>query len=227
MNQPSVCAVMLTKDRVEMTRQAVASFEAQTYPNKKLRIFDTSDRITRYARHFQCCQPGWPKRGVGQLRNEANALSDEDILIHFDSDDISHPNRIAEQVELLQESGADCVGYNECLFWSTPPDNAWMYRNPNPHYAVGASLCYWRRVWEHKPFPDLPVGEDTAWLAGLNVRALSSLPPILPGLHDDARLVCRIHGRNTNKAYSILLTGKCTEFQRAPEWDTYCREVVA
>ena len=41
-----------------------------------------------------------------------------EILIHWDDDDYSHPNRIAEQVALLQSSGADAtVGFREMLFW--------------------------------------------------------------------------------------------------------------
>ena len=41
-----------------------------------------------------------------------------EVFVHFDSDDLSHPNRIAEQVAFLQSSGADVVGYNQMLFWN-------------------------------------------------------------------------------------------------------------
>ncbi len=124
MSGPSVCAVLLTRDRPQMTKQAVLCFEAQTYPAKRLVIYDTStgqanNVITRYRGHYQKIVIGDVPKTIGELRNAANALvhQDEEIIVHLDSDDLSHANRIAEQVALLQASGADCVGYREVLFW--------------------------------------------------------------------------------------------------------------
>jgi cellulose synthase/poly-beta-1,6-N-acetylglucosamine synthase-like glycosyltransferase len=177
MQHLSVAAILLTANRPEMTAQAVRCFEAQTYPNRRLIIFDTSTgNITRYRGQFQHCEIGGSQKTVGELRNAANALSSEDILVHFDSDDWSHPNRIAEQVALLQSSGADVVGYNRMLFAdcrvfgfdsdkmsvvdededsisigtgnliSTP--EAWLYTGE----ILGTSLCYRRATWERTPF---------------------------------------------------------------------------
>ena len=118
MADPTVCAVMLTRNRPDMARRAVRSFESQTYQNKRLVIWDTVCGPTvRHAGHFQHCTIGDAGESIGKLRNQANALCREDIIIHFDDDDVSHPNRIAEQVAHLQASGAECVGYREMLFW--------------------------------------------------------------------------------------------------------------
>jgi hypothetical protein len=128
--EPTVCAVMLTRDRLEYARRAVEAFRAQTYdPIKRLLlIFNTGGKslaplLPGEAEVMFGIPPvGWT---IGQLRNEANAIArgdvfahwDGDVFAHWDDDDLSHPNRIAEQVALLQASGADCVGYREMLFW--------------------------------------------------------------------------------------------------------------
>jgi len=92
-----------------------------------------------------------------------------DIICHFDSDDYSAPTRISDQVKLLQESGKQAVGFREMLFWRSAeaphaigeePDTwnggqAWLYRNTDPRYILGTSLCYWRKAWESKPFSGL------------------------------------------------------------------------
>jgi len=192
MNEPTVCCVMLTRDRPELAAKAVECFRRQTYENKRLIIWDTSPTRYQYL--------GFPDKGIhhcfphstsciGGLRNEANKevgyWFENQIFVHFDDDDWSHPNRIAEQVAFLQMSGADVVGYNQMLFWRSTgkcgeigsaklflddaqissgpiygplPDEAWLYTAAaglTP--ALGTSLCYWRKTWERQPFnPALP-----------------------------------------------------------------------
>ncbi len=123
-----------------MVRRAVNCFHSQTYENKQLLIL--GDGFEKYKDQGVDVWPlsGFEKpRSIGALRNLANGLSEGDILAHFDSDDWSHPNRVAEQVSLLTSSrpkcgcsqalnvtgrcphgnelGAECVGYSEMLFW--------------------------------------------------------------------------------------------------------------
>ncbi len=255
---PSVCAVLLTRDRPEMTKQAVRSFEAQTYPAKRLVIYDTStgqanNVITRHRGHYQKIVIGDIPKTIGELRNAANALvrGDEEIIVTFDSDDLSHANRISEQVQLLQNSGADCVGYREVLFWREPVTcgtqsggEAWLYTNPDPRYCIGASLAYWRASWERHPFPALPTGpesssEDHEWLKGVRSVGVSGLiTGVLPAeagptigeympapFNAGPRLLCRIHGQNTMNYSRVLHEG--TTWHRVPAWDRYCRERFA
>ncbi len=156
MSAPTVACVMLANGRPEMVKRAWASYRAQTYPERVLIQYDNNG-----------------DRSIGALRNDANSHTNCDIICHFDSDDISHPNRIAEQVALLQSSGAECVGYNEMLFWREARHNrkeifadgprtftpsgitpeAWLYRAAIPNYAIGTSMCYWRSTWLRHSFP--------------------------------------------------------------------------
>ncbi len=134
MHNPTVACVLLANGRPEMVRRAVKSFRAQTYADKHLLIYDTSepnmidlcelagvhmDDEDVTIRESKALDHHGNRKSIGYLRNRANHnASFADIICHWDSDDWSHPNRIAEQVALLQSSGAECVGYNEMLFWA-------------------------------------------------------------------------------------------------------------
>lgn len=227
-----------------MARRAVECFRAQTYENKRLLVYDTGkeqpdiDGLRDNETHFRCF---WgTHRGmlsIGTLRNEANGHSDDmphdpDILIHWDDDDWSHQNRITEQVALLEASGADAVGYNELLFWRNGAE-AWLYTNRNQYYAVGTSLCYWRKTWECKPFADLPrpeewKGEDKRWIQDLKVVTDSGMGPAPRTYREPPRLIARIHGGNTMR-YDIEWQIKqgSQEWRRVPEFDRYCREKMS
>lgn len=204
MPDPTVACIMLTADRPEYARRAVEAFRRQTYPAKRLLIYDTG-------RNSETIDLNWDggdmhvfssARGeeIGLLRNYANRSADADILVHWDDDDYSHPNRIAEQVALLQSSGAEAVGYREILFWQEGvplesyeinglnvrtrsvdiPGEAWLYTNGLNSYCLGTSLCYWRKTWERRPFEARPskaepwTSEDAVWLQGVRSVGVSA-----------------------------------------------------
>lgn len=201
MPDPTVACILLTADRPEYARRAVEAFRAQTYPRLRMLIWDTGALPAEYPEHgngvlyYNVEHLG--KKTIGELRNDANGFAtiaaspaDIDIVIHWDDDDWSHPNRIAEQVALLQSNGADAVGYNQMLFWRETPQaikdqyaevqkryptdprvpipqhlqlrlgEAWLYTGD----ILGTSLCYWRKTWEAMPFRAISHGEDTDWL---------------------------------------------------------------
>jgi hypothetical protein len=252
MSQPAVCCVMLANGRPEMVRRAVQSFEAQTYQDKRLLIYDTGGPGVSYDSEergiVHCWRSTEAKQSIGELRNKANGRAWEtgilDIFCHFDSDDWSHPRRIEEQVALLQSSGKDCVAYRKLLFWDTRKQHqpfeydiegaAWVYSNPDPRYITGTSMCYWRSAWESCPFDDKN-HEDQAWWLKNSSRCLG-----VPGFGYDTpiqgephvpRLIASIHGENTSEAYSTPEQARKTMsslfWRRAPEFDGYCQKVMA
>jgi hypothetical protein len=230
------CVMLMSPGREAFQHQAVACFDTQTYTGG-LRLLTL---------------PADPARTIGAMRNYANSLlTDCDIVCHWDDDDWSHPNRIAEQVALLQATGADCVGYNEILFWrglsafpQAEPINgitvhnggeSWLYSNQNPRYALGTSLCYWRQAWEARPFPDINHGEDTEWLKGLRCEAVSSGKPSSRAIYsaDVISMIARIHSGNSSSAYDLAemvrhnaLPASERQWSRVPAWDRICREVM-
>ncbi len=234
---PEVVAIMLCNGRAEMVRRAKCSFESQSYENKRLVILENDG-----------------DRSIGRLRNEANASAgNTDIIVHFDSDDWSHPNRIAEQVALLQSSGAECVGYNEMLFWDErgyrvgedeyryeSADEAWIYRAGGckplaTNYAIGTSMCYWRKTWEQFPFPDYSPGcDDLYWSSGdekkgrraVKIEAVRGwgFNTMLQGEPHVPRMIASVHGSNTCAKIDSTSKGGKEVWTRVPEWDAYCRQ---
>lgn len=233
-HEPLVCAILLTKDRPAMAARAVRAFRAQTYPNKRLFICDTGaadpgQMHTREEEKYWASY--WRRHSIGKLRNAANQLavswtgavqhSVAEVLIHWDDDDVSHPNRIAEQVAHLQSSGADVVGYDELLFWRMSSE-AWLLRNKSSA-RWGTTFCYWRKTWERKPFPDLPRpgahgSEDYSWCNGLKIKTTSSILN-----HRQPRMIASIHGGNTSDYRDL---NPNSGWKRVPEWDDYCRKAM-
>lgn len=201
-----------------MAARAVRSFRAQTYANKRLLIVNSGHHGPITTEAEQSCEvggiiepcfvgiDGWT---IGQLRNHACKYASHhyttsdtrpEIFAHFDDDDLSHPARIAEQVALLTASGADCVGYQDMLFWRSvsdicyckcaPPSGAliqcanprchetWLYAGGTPNYILGTSMMYTRKAWERRPFLNESAGVEEKWCrdSGLNIVAVSSLP---------------------------------------------------
>ena len=233
-SNPLVCGVLLTADRPEMTRRAIASFMAQTYAPKELLVLDTGtvmldpDILGVDGKSIWLIRPHeWDRRlTVGGLRNYANGcLRNASLIAHFDSDDWSAPTRLAEQVGfLLTHPGVDVVGYNDMLYYDSTSDQSWYYSHPNPNFALGGSMTYWRSAWERKHFPDLSKGEDTQWIKGLRVASMSSLrmdPALI--------MVCEFHGANTSCHIDERTIGshdRAGRFRRSPEWDEYARCIM-
>lgn len=251
MSDPVVACVMLTRDRPAMAQRAVSAFRAQTYERKRLLIWDTS-KTRPFALSFNLpdnekCVEDVDCYSIGKLRNRANSWSDYgdsdcSIIAHWDDDDWSHPNRLAEQVALLQFSGADAVAYNQMLFWDSRKyaarrerhaevqyvggqhggcmvegyiNEAWLYSGIHDQ-ILGTSLCYWRKTWQQKPFPETGPqsdrGEDMAFVAGLKVKAVSSLV-------GEPRMIASVHGSN----HSTVINNS-REWSRVPNWDSWCGE---
>lgn len=233
---PLVCAIMLVNGRAAMVRRAVASFRAQTYRNKALVVWDTG-KISTGATYEGPYLPninvvrvteGAAAKTIGGLRNQANEEAECmgcHIICHWDSDDWSHPQRIAEQVELLQASGADCVGYREALFWDTRPGQfagAYLYRDPLPTHCLGASMCYWRRTWERRPFDHISHGEDARFQAGCKTHGVSALK--IGDLDVEPRIIFGIHGDRQNGNYD--LSKSYGVWKRSAAWDEHCAQVM-
>lgn len=224
---PQVTCICLTADRQQYTDRAVKCFLWQTYPAKRLLILDNGDTPYAWpakARGVSVVRTNLYPKTIGALRNVANALAkDADIIAHWDSDDYSHPLRLAWQVQKLKQEGngrtLDAVGYRSLLFWRKQDQTSWLFTHDNPGYGVGASLAYWRKTWEPHPFKELNVGEDLDWLreqVGYSHTAGD------PGFfHQEPAMVAEIHESNTTKQ-----TIPGDSWTRTPEWDERLKELM-
>ncbi len=240
-----VVAVMLVNGRQEMVDRAIRSFHSQTYQNKVLQIFDSGMPFLELeqppgvdiVRSFSVTGP----RPIGTLRNEVNEFASQggaDVIAHWDSDDWSAPGRLTDQVDLLESSGADVVGYSEMLFWKHPmvadrdrsgeresfppmpklvpqPGEAWLYSSPNPNYCIGTSLLYRAEAWRRRPFKHLNTAEDTEFCNHMKCSATSA------GVREPL-MIASIHSGNT---CARIQPGK-KEWKRAAYADDKSREAM-
>lgn len=192
MNQ-LVSAVMPARGRKEWTRQAITSFLNQTYEPKELiilqdidepsvKLADYSDerlRIVTVAR-----------QNIPAKRNALTRLAKAEIVAHFDSDDWSHPDRLAMQVEMLLASKQSVVGFHSLLFVDEAR-RAYLYSGGRG-VACGTSLVYFRNWALKYSFPEaVPVASDCRFYrAARDQNQLATCA----GAH---YIVARIHKGNT------------------------------
>ena len=129
---------------------------------------------------------------LGALRNLANSYAMGDIIIHFDEDDWSHPDRIATQVDRLLTTGKAVTGFHSFLFYSVVDGGTYRYhysdRSHEP-YGSGATLAYTREWWVKHPFVETGIEDRPFTDAALATGQLDSCD-------GGQLLVCRVHGHN-------------------------------
>jgi len=225
--QPLVTCVCPTiPDRRAWLPRVLECFVAQTYANKEL-LFVTGACSVFNASMIRLRAIEGPMI-LGDRRNAGVEGAFGDIIVQIDDDDYSHPQRIAEQVALLESSGKPVVGYNsytcqelrparvlEESGWK-PTTGWWEYRALNAMCAGGSSLAY-RREWAlAHPFPPEQLGEDSVFCAeAARLHALA--------LADGVARLCVTNHRGGSSG-RLIGGAEWTEIAGRPEW---VREAVA
>jgi glycosyltransferase involved in cell wall biosynthesis len=164
-----VSAIMPTHNRREFVKRAIRSFIEQDWPEKELVVVDSgTDRVedlireipnAKYVFYTEPCPEWRPNVPIGTKRNIACENASGEIIVHFDDDDYSQPNRISDQVKKLQESGKSVVGYNRIKEFSVFSNNLNEYAVAED-MAAGTSLCYRKSWWREHKFKHTSFGED-------------------------------------------------------------------
>lgn len=240
--KPTVWCLCLTADRQEFTTRAILSFNAQSYKKSWMMLFDSGMEMYKppagldMSRVAHCRRRYSSSQTVGALRNEAIALIPPLVVVaHWDSDDYSHPERLAVELDCLEGGmGNEVVGFHNLLFFDNRiaqlvkgKGAAWEYdykrlKQAGPSAKViGTSLMYFREVWQRRPFTTLKTsGEDTDWTKQLNVTALNGVATEYGPL-----MIAEVHGRNTSGVYQVFDKHDPrinAEWRRAPEYDSLC-----
>lgn len=184
-----VSCIMPTRNRREFVPRAIECFLAQTYALRELVILDNGESVAdlipkddriRYIRMAA-------KSTTGQLRNLCCQVARGEFIAHWDDDDWSHPERLAEQVAAIE--GYQATGYNSIYFHGPGKNEVHRYEGAKA-YALGTSLFYRRAWWDKTRFPALLVGEDNEF-----VRRSTGVMKFLDG---SSRIVARTHKTNTS-----------------------------
>jgi glycosyltransferase involved in cell wall biosynthesis len=187
---------MPTRGRNALAATALDSFMSQRYANRHLLILDDAqdpsfrDNVDVLS-HVSYLRHAHPLN-IPQKRNLLCQYASGDIIVHFDSDDWSHPDRIDDQVERLQQSKRSVTGYSSMVFKDEATRDFFIYVG-NAHYALGTSLCYRRAWWNAHRFAEMQTtGEDNhfIFLAVNEGEFVSS--------EAGAHMLARLHTENTN-----------------------------
>lgn len=155
MNPLATCIIPTTADRAAWLPDAIACIKAQTH--REIEILIDAGAGT-----------------IGEKRNRLCAKAKGEFIAHFDSDDLSGPQRIAEQIRTLRDSGKAVTAYTEAMAHdnrcvSVRDNGAWRETSGwwrfQPGELIGASLCYRRDWWAAHPFDPINLGEDNDFIA--------------------------------------------------------------
>lgn len=195
MTEPIVLCIMPTMDsRAELRWASEACFHLQSYQARE--IFEST---------------GPTGVTIGFMRNriirEAKNFGHADIICHWDDDDWYAPERIAEQVAILQQPGVMVTGYHTAPLYDMRDGRAHMYHSKDPQYLIGASMAYRREWWEAHPFEDKMIGED--WSFWMEAKAAG----VVRATDGSTRMVARAHAGMTSP--KTFTAGEYTEM---PPW---------
>ncbi|MEM9663753.1 MAG: glycosyltransferase family 2 protein [Bacteroidota bacterium] len=160
---------MVTADRPHLCKRALLSYQAQTYPHKELVVLDNGTRpmdellgtLPSDEVHYMRVEPH-PDLVIGALRNlSLEAATGPYVAPQWDDDDWSHPDRLTQQVAML-EAGFDACTLPATLMHVDDPtyfDHPFVGQLPN---GVPPTIVH-RRDAEIR-YPPLRRTSDTAYV---------------------------------------------------------------
>jgi glycosyltransferase involved in cell wall biosynthesis len=193
--KPMVTCIMPTADRRRHIPQAIRCYLAQDYPNRELLILDDgTDRIEDLVpdrpdvRYVGLDAP----LVLGAKRNLACRLAVGDMICHWDDDDWSASDRVSSAVAAMDRMDLEVCGSRSLLYFSPSENRAWRYAYPAEAFkwVAGNTLCYRREAWMRSNFPEIRVGEDSAFTR--------SHRPGRVGFLEGNGVIGIIHERNTS-----------------------------
>jgi hypothetical protein len=173
---PSVSVITITRDRRAFIPLAKYCFLAQGYPEDKIEwviVDDGKDQIKDLVsdlpnvKYVLVDDP----MTIGAKRNLAVEQASHDVLVIMDDDDIYPNNSILTRVANMMAEPR-----KECLFSTTIPcyeiHEKKSFMNVPPSVlgmadrVSEATLCFTRKFWESKKFPDQQIAEGGAFVRG-------------------------------------------------------------
>ena len=196
-----ICPTM--PSRRDFLKRAIKSFVSQDYPEREMVVIDSG------AAAYVACN-GWAtfveqglpwSETLGEKRNVACGLARGEIIIHWDDDDRSTPDRISHQVGLLLQrrrskpfiddldGPLSVIGYRDLLVEETrgvkvltedgwrEAGRFWRWNGWAEGQAAGTSLCYRKEWWRGHPFKPVDCGEDSIFYADAHAAGVAMAFP--------------------------------------------------
>ncbi|HEV2914380.1 MAG TPA: glycosyltransferase [Pyrinomonadaceae bacterium] len=178
---PLVSCILTTGNRMPFLKQAIKYFQNQTYANKELIVVDDGlepaealipeDERIKYLR-LDGHVPLGTKLNIG-IENSRG-----EIIQKLDDDDYYHPRFLEATVGAL--SGHDpldfIVGFGCFLVFIVSTGEL---KFSGQGWCAGQTLCFYRQLWEKKPFRDVPMAVDALFLEDHPVQQIRIEEPEL------------------------------------------------
>lgn len=172
----------MTRNRRTWLPKAIDCYQKQTYPRelRELLIIADGEDVRDLLRR----DPDDSIRllhiesgiAIGAKRNLGGENAKGEVIVHWDDDDWSHPDRLVHQIRSLQTSAKSVVGFNSMEFRDCGSGKRWLYRGASV-YALGTSLVYSRAWWDAHRFMGINVGEDNQFVGqALTARQIFTEP---------------------------------------------------
>lgn len=196
MSEPLVSVLLCTINRAERMKIAVDCFRQQTYPNLELIVVASGVQdVSELVADILNCTYIWSTaKNLSTKRNAGIRAAQGTYICHFDDDDWSGPERVADQYAALLRGGPGKVmhGYSTAFWWDEVRNCASQYRGS----AWGATLFY-ERAWalEHPWLEDRDLAEDSPFISNASMSCALA--------HSDARdnFVAVMHDGTAQRGY--------------------------
>ena len=171
---PHVDVILLTRNRPNYLRQAIASLKEQTYPNYAVTVFDAGSDQSGQIKLLQTLETEFAKeaRGWRVVRNQTRLWPDQarnaavatigrngSYIMFMDDDNVAKPIEIETFMRVAQNTDADVVTCAMDVFWGPePPDDTKLLARWIP---LGAAIApgAWINIfgdtnalWRHEAF---------------------------------------------------------------------------
>jgi glycosyltransferase involved in cell wall biosynthesis len=156
-----VTCICPTGNRQHLIPLAIRSFLNQTHTDSELLIVDSGYIHTVPPENPRIRYMHLPLNRVyvtGVKRNICCENARGEIIVHWDDDDWSHPERVARQVARLAETGKQVTGYHSISYHDIDKKRAFEMMIGDP--LMGTSQCYYKAYWEKNRFLPQKYKED-------------------------------------------------------------------
>jgi len=164
MTSPLISCVCVTYGRVKWLEEAIATFQAQDYPNRELVILNTFPRQQLDLEHpddrIRIVNEAHRPPSLGNARNIGISVAKGDVIVTWDDDDIPLPNHLSTIAKAFTD-GTEWV-------WI----DAQFYMQFGVIEKITPGSCplfaFTKEAWDRAGgYPNLTVGEDRGFIAAV------------------------------------------------------------
>jgi hypothetical protein len=225
---PPISVITLTRDRRAFFPLAKYCMVSQTYPEDKIEwviVDDGKDQIKNLVTdlpnvtYILLDEP----LTIGAKRNLAISKAKHDILVMLDDDDVYPNNSLISRVaHMLAEPKKECLFstvipcyeiHETKSFMNVPPMTL-----PMSQRVSEATLCFTRKFWETRGFPDQQIAEADAFIRGREQMCRELSPQDV--------IVSLVHKKNTSARKPPTMEANGSHYGFSDELFTLISEIA-